>query len=246
VQAQVREQLPFAPTVRAGPGEDSGRSSLRTAWEVAYLQAARTMTFGGKAYPIYNERGRPIPPQTFVDFVFDTWERSAGSWYKPMGRASANGPFSPEPLRLVGSMSIGALRLKERRTGLELARSAQHHEQFFEVWSVPAADRIPYNTRAKFFAMMTKYVEAFQRGDVLVMARRGDTGRGISPAMLIIETDPFTGTPSLVALNAGTPAVQTLEGAMKAWGAWALTDRIRPQPGWLSNAVLSGSERQRP
>jgi len=235
--AQVREQIPF-DVARAGTGDDSDRFPLRARWKEAYDEGRRSFRLRGKTYPVYDEEGRPLVPQVCLEFAYDTWERASGTWYQPATPGEPEGPLRPQPKRIVGGLTIDALKIKHRRRVSKFLDYAEDHPETFDVWLTPKADRIPFARHGPFFAMLAKHADQFRRGDLLIVSRFKQTKRARYHTMIVIETDPFVGVPTLVAGNAAKPRIQTIDGVMEISPRRYLKMRIRPQASWLDAAVL--------
>ena len=233
-EAQVREQLPFdAPR---GAGDPDDKYPLRARWMDAYSKSLRTFRFGERRYDVYDDQGRPRPPQVCIDFVYDTWERAAGTWYAPIG--DADGGSTPAPQRLIGGLDMDAIGLDDRRRVSRFLDFAQAHSEKFDVWQVSEEDWVLYQQHQEFFAMLTKHADRFARGDMLVVRRPKLKKLALHHTMIVIEIDPLTGIPVLLAANAARPRIQTFEGVMQTSPKRYLKWRIRPRPEWLDAAVL--------
>ena len=55
---------------------------LRLEWMKAYRRRQKTYLFREVEYPVFDREGNPTPPEVCVDFIFDVWERSFGTWYR--------------------------------------------------------------------------------------------------------------------------------------------------------------------
>ena len=84
IELQVAEQLPFDEP-KTEVGQQDGM--LRLAWSEAYKHGGRSYTFNEDDYPVFDDVGRPKVPQVCIDFIVDTIERSAGTWYGKQGEA---------------------------------------------------------------------------------------------------------------------------------------------------------------
>ena len=101
--AQIEEQLPFDEPVTEY-GQQDGH--MRFSWLQAYLAGRNSYTFNKDRYFVYDDQGRPKPPQVCIDFLYDTFERASGTWWQPRnldpkrtaGRVDF-GTFTNTPLR---------------------------------------------------------------------------------------------------------------------------------------------------
>ena len=84
-RALVRERNRFDEPINEPDGvQEDG--ALRFAWDYAYRHGRDTFTYRELEYPVYDGRGNARPPEVCIDFVFDTWERAEGTWYRPAAR----------------------------------------------------------------------------------------------------------------------------------------------------------------
>ena len=244
VRAEVDEGLLFDEPWDE-PDDEQQDGSLRREWRRAYGQGLRRFTVGDVTYDVYDEEGRPVPPQVCVDFITDTWERSSGTWYKPLPPASGDERPKPAPERTSGGIDFDKLQLDNRRSVAELVGFAKRHPEMFEVLDLPQEERIPFVRRGEFFAYLAEHEADYAPGDVIVIHGLKSDGRPHYHSMIIIERDPITGVPVRVAGNAGRPREQTLEGVMGRSPKRSIKHRIRPRPEWLV-ASLNGPARPPP
>jgi hypothetical protein len=238
--AQVRERLPFdAP--RSG-GDPADKYPLRARWQDAYARSQRSFRFGGKRYPVYDEAGRPHPPQVCIDYVYDTWERASGTWYAPLstqgGGATQEGGARAAPKRIAGGLDLDDLALEDRRRVSRFLDYAAAHPETFDAWQVPEADRVVFEKHEPFFAMLAKHADQLRRGDMLVVRRPKAGKLALHHTMIVIEIDLVSGIPALLAGNASRPQVQTFEGVMQTSPKRYLEWRVRPRAEWLDAAIL--------
>ncbi len=237
VHAEVQEEPRFDEPKDEPDGEEQD-GTLRREWRRAYEKGLRRYTVGTKTYDVYDEQGRAVPPQVCVDFITDTWERASGTWYKPLPSASGNDRPKPAPERIKGGIDFDKFELENRRSVAELVAFARRQNDMFEVLDVPQEERIPLLKRSEFFSYLSEHADDFAAGDVLVIFGVKDDGRPHYHSVMIVERDPITGVPVLVAGNAGRPREQTLEGVMARSPKRSIKHRIRPKPSWLAFAVL--------
>ncbi|MBK8252187.1 MAG: hypothetical protein IPK82_05910 [Polyangiaceae bacterium] len=242
VRAQVREEPPFDEPKDEPDGEQQD-GALRREWRRAYDQGLRRFSIGDVKYDVYDDEGRALPPQVCVDFITDTWERASGTWYKPLPPTSGEERPKPAPGRTVGGIDFDALDLPNRRSVAELVTFAKRHTEMFEVKDFGADERIPFAKRAEFFAFLSENTDDFVVGDVLVIFGVKSDGRPHYHSVMIVESDPITGTPVLVAGNAGRPREQTFEGVMARSPKRSIKHRIRPKQEWLEKALFSGGKK---
>ncbi|MBI4956018.1 MAG: hypothetical protein HY908_28620 [Myxococcales bacterium] len=236
VEEEVREALPFdAPRGDSGGGDE--RFPLRPRWDSAYAAGLRTYRYGERRYDVYDAVGRPLRPQVCIEFVYDTWERAAGSWFAPMAARTPGGALEPAPQRLVGTFQLPDLGFTTPRHFQSFVDFSASHPEAFEVWVVPPEERVAYTKPEAFFALLGRNAAQFRTGDVLVFRRAKWDGHSMYHAVLVMETDPFSGVPSLVAGNAARPRLQTMQGVMQVTWRRYLDRRVRPRPEWLDTAI---------
>ena len=223
IREEVREQIPFdwAP--------ESENGFLRRDWERAYFGGAKRFTSRDRKFDVYNPEGRPIPPQVCIDFISDTWERSAGSWYEPM----SGDPLAPHPKRELGPINLRQADLKNRRSVHNFVHFTKHHPELFDVWDLPKKERVPFEKRDAFYEYLAKNPDQFRPGDVLILYGTKEGGRPHYHSLFIFEVDPVTGVPTRVAGNAVFPREQTLEGIMQISPKRSIRHRIRLLRPWL-------------
>ena len=237
VHAEVQEEPRFDEPKDEPDGEQQD-GALRREWRRAYEKGLRRYSVGSRDYDVYDADGRAVPPQVCVDFITDTWERASGTWYDPLPPAFGNERPKPAPRRVIGGVDFDKFDLENRRSVAELVAFARRHAEMFEVLDVPQEERIPFTRRSELFAYLARRSNDFAPGDVLVIHGLKDDGRPHYHSVMIVEQDPITGVPTLVAGNAGRPREQTLEGVMARSPKRSIKQRIRPRPEWLAKVVL--------
>jgi len=237
VHAEVQEEPRFDEPKDEPEGEQQD-GMLRREWRRAYSQGLRSYTVGQNKYDVYDEEGRAVPPQVCIDFITDTWERASGTWYKPLPAAGEGERPRPAPERLLGGVDFDKLDLTNRRSVAELVNFAKRHPDMFDVLDVPQEGRIPFARRGDFFSYVSSHGDDFAEGDVLVIFGAKSDGRPHYHSLIVVEQDPITGVPTLVAGNAGRPREQTLEGVMARSPKRSIKHRVRPKAAWLASAIL--------
>jgi hypothetical protein len=237
VRDAVREELKFDEPQGEPDGEQQD-GSLRREWRRAYDKGLRKYEVNDRAYPVYDPQGRPIPPEVCIDFITDTWERASGTWFRPAAVA-ADGRLDPSPARVLGGLRFDPKELENRRSVASFVRFARSQEASFEVWDIPAEERIPLLRRKDFFDYLAAHADDVRPGDVLVIHGLKSDGRPHYHSVLVLEADPITGVPVLVAGNSARPRTQTLEGVMQISPKRSLKHRIRPRASWLASAIMA-------
>jgi hypothetical protein len=224
VRQMVREKIPFDADT------DRENGYLRAAWLRAYLAGWRTFNFEGESHEVYSPRGEPLPPEVCIDFLTDVWERASGTWYRP----AVGDPLEPNPLRTKGAIDFDALQISNRRSVAAFTEFALQHADRFDVWEIPPAERIPFRRREEFFAYLGENADQLEPGDMLTIGGYKEGGRPHYHSVIVLEVDPRTGIPILVASNAAVPREQSLEGVMSMSPKRTLRHRVRVREPWLS------------
>lgn len=79
MQKQIFEKLPFDE-----PLHENGRQldgMLRVMWMDAYMRHKKTYALENTTYRTVGPKTTPIVPQVCADFIIDTIDRAAGTWY---------------------------------------------------------------------------------------------------------------------------------------------------------------------
>lgn len=237
IHEQVREQIPFD----AAPDNENG--FLRRAWERAYFRKWRRFTHRDRKFDVYNAAGQPIPPQVCIDFLTDTWERAAGSWFAPL----SGDPPRPHPERTPGPIDFEKLEdLDNRRSVAEFVKYTKKHPELFDTWDIPNDERVAFKQREPFFEYLAANADRFLPGDVVILHGYKEGGRPHYHSLFILETDPVNGVPTRVAGNAVIPREQTLEGIMQISPKRSIRHRIRLREPWLKLIAAGAPGAQEP
>ncbi|NUP12750.1 MAG: hypothetical protein HOW73_42460 [Polyangiaceae bacterium] len=232
VRKMVREKMPFD----AAPDQKNG--FLRKAWKRAYLAGWRSYQFEGESHDVYTSKGDPRPPQVCIDFLTDVWERSSGTWYQPAVFAD---PLEPQPKRTEGAIDFDAMKIGNRRSVAEFTDFAERNTELFDVLELPKSERIPFKEREAFFDYLAKKADNFIPGDMITVHGFKEGGRPHYHSLIIVETDPITGIPTLVAGNAVFPREQSLDGILQISPKRSLKHRIRVRDKWLKAVADAGT-----
>jgi hypothetical protein len=223
VRAMVREELPF------DADRDQTNGFLRRAWKRAYFKGWRKFNYEGKLREVYTEKGQPRPPQVCIDFLTDAWERASGTWYRP----AAGDPLAPSPERTEGAIDFDKLKVGNRRSVAKFTEFTEENSDWFDVWKVPKDKRIAFNDRGPFFDYLREQADMLRPGDMLTIHGYKEGGRPHYHSIIVLEQDPITGVPTLIAGNAVFAREQTLEGVMHISPKRSLRHRIRVKDKWL-------------
>jgi hypothetical protein len=223
---EIDERLPFDEP-RHEIGQEDGE--LRGLWQAAYLQGAAEYTHRGDRYRVFDPMGRPLVPQVCVDFVLDTLERCAGTWWR-----SRDEPAS----RHVGRLDLAGAARGPLRRASEFVRYAQAHPRWFDVLEIEGCDRVPMGREQELGEWLSRRARDFVPGDIVLIA-------GCVPwdplpnvhyhAFFVFESDPLTGMPLAIAGNAGRPRLSTWGFEMLRTPDRTLRYRLRPAPAWLAS-----------
>ncbi len=234
VSAQLDEALPFdRPRDEKGPDKDG---YLRPYWLTAYMNGRPSFTTEGQTYPVYLSDGRAQPPQVCVDFVLDTYERAAGSWYTPQGQ---------KPARPKGRLDMADHGIENRRGVLGFKKFADDNPELFAVRDFKGKERIPFAQRREFFAFLRDHHREFRAGDVLAIHGIKRDDRVHQHAILLEFSDPITGFPAGLADQMKLPRRRTWEGIMAEAPKRSLLYRARPTEA-IFRPLDDGADRSQP
>lgn len=215
----VEEALPFdRPRGEDTPDRDG---ELRPEWRFAYKTGQSTFKVDDVTYPVFDGRGRPYPPEVCVDFVLDSYERAAGSWFRPRGERRE---------RPAGALDFDEQGLANRRGVLAFEKFAQSRPDLFDVVRFVPEQRIPFRDRTPFFRFLEDHADDFRPGDVVAIQGLKRDGRVHQHAILIEAVDPVSGFPSGLADQMHGPRRRTWETIMAEAPLRSLLYRVRPQP----------------
>jgi hypothetical protein len=228
IDEQVREALPFDEP-KTEVGQQDGK--LRQNWVWAYRYGRTQFDFNEDTYKVFDASGRPRVPQVCIDFITDTFERAGGSWYGKRGEPRERSP---------GRIDFRALGIDNERSVERFIEFAKTHPEWFDVIEVEEKDRVPYAHRAEFFSHLERYRERYQPGDVVTIYGLRDDGKMHYHSFFVYSSDPVTGSPSLVAANAGRPRIRPWESEMLTAPQRSIRARIRPKLEWLESVTSMG------
>lgn len=228
--AQVEDGLPFDEP-RTEYGQQDG--ALRPRWRDAYETGRTWFDFQDDRYYVFNARGKPLVPQVCIDFIFDTFARASGSWWRDRG----------EPRERRGKIpDFGASGEDLRRT-TSLVELATRQPEDFDLYTIPDAERIAFKRGKQLSEYLQREADRFVPGDVVMI-------RGYVPwqkpwlplemhvhSFFIYESDPLTGIPIALAGNPGRPLLQTWQFEAFRTPERFLWYRIRPHLDWLEQLL---------
>ena len=91
--------------------------------------------------------------------------------------------------------------------------------------------------RDRFYAYLHDKQDMFRPGDMITVHGYKEGGRPHYHSLIILEQDPVTGVPTLVAGNAVFPREQSLEGILQISPKRSLKHRIRIKDEWLAKVA---------
>ncbi len=220
----VGEELPFDRPHDVHDHLQDGK--LRPSWELAYRQGKPTYGLepDGHGYYVYDQRGRPFPPETCVAMVLDSYERASGTWYRPRGEP---------PGRSAGAIDFDALGLVNRAGVLAFEQFAEAHPELFAHTRYRGAERVPFAQRDAFFGFLAAHADDFAPGDVLAIQGPKRDGYVHQHAILLVEVDPVTGFPYGLADQMNQPRRRSWEGVMAEAPKRALLYHLKPTDALL-------------
>lgn len=235
VSQQTDEALPFdRPRFEQGPDKDG---QLRQSWLGAYMRGATTFSAEGGSYPVFLADGRPQPPQVCADFVLESYERAAGSWFYPRGET---------PGRSKGHLDFADYEIKNRRGVLGLGQFFASRPDAFDHRAFVGKERIPFGQRNGFFKNIMENVDDFKPGDILAIHGLKRDDRVHQHAILLEFVDPITGFPAGLADQMRVPRRRSWEGIMAEAPKRSLLYRARPKAPIRSAVEAAAAETTTP
>ncbi|HTM44532.1 MAG TPA: hypothetical protein VL137_06230 [Polyangiaceae bacterium] len=223
--AEIVEGLPFDEPRHEFGMQFDGR--LRANFRHAYFTGKRHYDFTSDTYDVYDAAGRPLVPQVCVDFITDTFERAAGTWYRPRGQP---------PGKTQGTFDFGTEIDKPwLRRAPDFVRYAEQHSELFNVLDVSDDDQVPLGQRDSLISYLAGHTRDYQPGDVMII-------RGHTPwdprtmhyhSFFVYESDPLSGIPIALVGNAGRPSLRVWQTESHRTPERAIHHRLRPSIEWL-------------
>lgn len=225
---QMAEQLPFDEP-RTEVEQQDGK--LRARWRRAYREGAESFKFNGDRYWVFDPHGRPLVPQVCTDFLVDTFERASGTWWRGRGKP---------PGRSEGMFAFTSFDRSRLRDVTNLVEFAQSNPDWFDVKTLPEAERIPFERKRNFYEYLLDNAGTFESGDIVVV-------KGYVPwddrrvahyhSFFVYETDPVTGMPLVIAGNPGRPVLRSWEQEVRRTPKRSILHRVRPRLPWLESII---------
>ena len=206
------------PEGETGPDRDG---TLRPVWASAYLSGRSSFEYDGARYDVFDSAGNAWPPEVCVDFVLDTFERTAGTWFRPRG---------PSLGRERGRLDFNDSGPANRRGVIAFGKFAEAQPSLFTVRKFVGKERIEFRERSRYFQFLTDHADEVRPGDVIAIHGLKRDERVHQHAILVEYADPITGFPSGLADQMKRPRRRTWEGIMAEAPLRSLLYRARPTP----------------
>ena len=236
ILAGVGEGLPFDEPLTEY-GQQDGK--LRYQWLAAYQSGQNDYEFQGDKYHVFSAVGRPLVPEVCVDFVFDSFERASGTWWRPRGEPRG---------RVVGKLDFTTLPDDKRRRATSFIEYAEQHPDAFDVYTLPEAERVEFKFGKKLSDYLVASAARFRPGDVVLIRGYAPWDKPWKPKVMhfhsffVYESDPVSGMPIALAGNPGRPLLQTWQFEAFRTPDRSIWYRVRPRLDWLEGAVLLPDE----
>lgn len=222
MHATITQELLEALRFDRPEGEKTAEhdGELRPVWQSAYLHGRTSFQYQGTSYPVFDGEGRAWPPQVCVDFVLDSFERTAGTWFTPRG----------EPLaRVRGKLDFDEAGIQNRRGVMAFGKFAGERPDLFEVRLWKSAERIQFRERSRYFSFLVEHADLVRPGDVVAIHGMKRDERIHQHAIFVEWADPITGFPHGLADQMKKPRRRTWEGIMAEAPLRSLYYRVRPR-----------------
>ncbi|HEX9618610.1 MAG TPA: hypothetical protein VF989_00660 [Polyangiaceae bacterium] len=231
--AQVEEGLPFDEPLTEY-GQQDGQ--LRRRWLRAYQEKKHSYELNGDRYYVFNARGRPLVPQVCIDFLFDTFERASGTWWRPRAEPRE---------RVIGKLDFGTNSKETLRRATSFLDLARTRSEWFELYELPESERIPFKFGRKLAEYLEKQAERFSPGDIVMIRGYAPWDKPWMPPLMhvhsffVYESDPMTGMAMTLAGNPGRPLLQTWQFEAFRTPERSIWYRIRPELAWLESVTTA-------
>ena len=227
----IEDGLPFDEPLTEY-GQQDGR--LRRLWLQAYVGRQSDYEFQGDKYYVFNAAGRPLVPEVCVDYIFDSFERAGGTWWRPRGEPRE---------RVVGKVDFATLSDETMRRATSFIDYATQHPESFDVVTLPEEDRVPFKFAKRLSDYLIEEADHYRPGDVVLIRGYAPWDKPWKPkiqhthSFFVYESDPLTGMPITLAGNPGRPLLQTWQFEAFRTPDRSIWTRVRPHLGWLESVV---------
>ncbi len=235
--AQIQEGLPFDEP-KTEYGQQDGQ--LRSFWRRAYEAGKGLYKVNDDLYDVFNARGQPLVPQVCVDFIFDTFERAGGTWWRERGQPRE---------RVVGKLDFATLTKEPLRRATSFIELAKSHPEWFDIYAVPERDRVAFKWGQQLSDYLTANADQFEPGDIVLIKGYAPWDKKWMPKIMhthsffVYESDPLSGMPLSLAGNPGRALLQTWQFEAFRTPERSIWYRIRPHTAWLRQIVKTLSDR---
>jgi hypothetical protein len=225
--AQVEEGLPFDEP-KLEYGQQDGQ--MRPYWLHAYKTGRTSFEFNDDIYYVYDGQGRPKVPQVCIDFIFDTFERAGGKWYKPRSQGPGSTP---------GKLDLASLTTLDLRRATSIVDLAKAAPELLELYTLPENERVPFKYGPQLADYLTQHADQYLPGDIVLIKGYAPWDKPWMPKVMhqhsffVYETDPLSGMPIVLAGNPGEPVLQTWQFEAFRTPERSIQYRIRPRVAWL-------------
>jgi hypothetical protein len=232
----ISDGLPFDEPLTEY-GQQDGK--LRRRWHMAYSAGQTSYEFNKDKYEVYNLAGRPLVPQVCVDFIFDTFERASGTWWRPRGEKRE---------RVMGGVDFKTFEDETMRRATSVIDYANQHPEWFEMDTLAENERVPFKLARPFADFLVAQADRFRAGDVVLIRGYAPWDKPWKPKIMhfhsffVYETDPLTGQPLALAGNPGRPLLQTWQFEAFRTPERSIWYRIRPKLAWLESILGARSD----
>lgn len=216
----VRENLFFDE-----PANEVGQQDgiMRLAFVDAFRNGQTQYTVNEVTYSVYDDSGRPRPPQVCIDYVTDAVERFSGRWWPEEG----NGGGLPSD----GNINIrDYMRYRQVRRLVQLAESLPH---IASLLTFKREERVPFREREDFFQNLWKHRDDIRIADVVVIYGLRSDGRNHYHAFYVYDTDPVFGAPITVTDQAGHARIRSWTSIMSNAPRRFVRNIVRWNPSWI-------------
>jgi hypothetical protein len=173
-------------------------------------------------------------PQVCIDFIFDTFERAGGSWWRPRGEAPGRSP---------GRLDFTSLTSLDLRRATSIVELAKARPDLLELYTLPESERVPFKYGPRLADYLTEQADQYREGDVVLIKGYAPWDKPWMPRIMhqhsffVYETDPLTGMPIVLAGNPGEPLLQTWQFEAFRTPERSILHRIRPRAAWLREFI---------
>jgi hypothetical protein len=201
--AQQMDKLPFDE-----PRHEYGRQldgKLRPYWEEAYFNKHTKYAFEGGVY--YTMGPKPMVPQVCADFIVDTIDRAAGTWYSSDLK---------HPKKIIGKLNFRKEILDsklEPRNASHLIKFFDSHPDDFEMIFQGDGMEVGDANALKVWMQTMKV----QIGDIVIIRGKApwDHGKEIHWHSFFVTRVNDSGIPYMIMGNAGHPKEVMVEDEVK-------------------------------